>query len=295
MASIIAMAADEIRMPSNTWLMIHNPWSMTMGDKEELRKMADILEKMEGHAIQAYRLHSKLKENEIANLMNAETWMDGKEAVEKGFAEVLLDEVQIAASVNNTSKLKAPAAAMAWVKADATEIPASDPEKKPEEADKSTGGTDNGTDTTKTDAASEGNQTPSVETKPEDGTAKPPENKTPEAAATVSPEIMAKIDAAYDEGEAVGYAKAMKEAGIDTLKSQIQAREDENKLLKEQISGFETRLNKLGSGLNASSSSAEIAPASWEEALKKYDYADARKKFPALYAEYRDNQRKSRK
>lgn len=299
MASIIAMAADEIHMPSNTWLMIHNPWSMTMGDKEELRKMADILEKMEGHAVQAYKLHSKLGEEEIAALMNAETWMDGKEAVEKGFAEVLLDEVQIAASVHNSKKLKAPAAAMAWVKAETTETPTpateEKTEKETEKPEETTGGTENGTETAKADTGTEGAEKTIEQAKPADAAAKLAESKAPEAAATLPPEIMAKIDAAYDEGEAVGFAQAMKEAGVDVLKAQIQARDEENKKLKDQMAEYDVRLSKLGSGLNASSSSSEVAPATWEEALKKFDYAEARKKFPALYTEYRQKQRNSRK
>ena len=115
MGSIIAMAADEIRMPANTWMMIHNPWSMAAGEKEDLRRMADVLESMESHAVRAYMRHTDKSEDEIRAMMDAETWMDGEQAVEMGFADVLLDEVQIAASVTEDHKLNAPAAALAWV------------------------------------------------------------------------------------------------------------------------------------------------------------------------------------
>lgn len=313
MASIIAMAADEIHMPSNTWMMIHNPWSLAMGDKEELRKMADILEKMEGHAVKAYQQHSKLSEKEITDLMNAETWMDGTEAVAKGFAEVVTDELQIAANVNNMKKLKAPSAAMVWVKAEeATPAPAPAVEETPKPAETPAEGTDNnGTQTSEDPAGAQESAKQAEETKSTDGTAaaQPPETK-PAASGVpgISPEMMAKIDAAYDEGEAVGYDKGKKEVGAvlkvenDQLKASVQAKDQEISSLKaavtekdQKISAFDSRLSKLGSGLNASNMAEDAAPATFEEALKKYDWAVARKKFPALYQAYRDSQKKSRK
>ena len=44
MGSIIAMAADKVIMPENSWLMIHNPWTVAMGDADDLRDMADIID-----------------------------------------------------------------------------------------------------------------------------------------------------------------------------------------------------------------------------------------------------------
>lgn len=101
MASVIAMAGDEIIMPENAFLMIHNPWTVAIGDAAELRKNAELLDKMKVSIISAYRRSGKTDE-ELAALMDAETWMDGCEAVEMGFANRTTDALKVAASVDLT-------------------------------------------------------------------------------------------------------------------------------------------------------------------------------------------------
>jgi ATP-dependent protease ClpP protease subunit len=103
MASVVAMAGDEIVMPENAFMMIHNPWTVAIGDAEELRKNADLLDKMKVSIISAYRRSGK-KDEEIAALMDAETWMDGKEAVAMGFANRTTEALKMAAAVD-VSKL----------------------------------------------------------------------------------------------------------------------------------------------------------------------------------------------
>jgi len=102
MASIIAMAGDTITMPENALMMIHNPWGQAMGDSEELRKTADVLDKMKKALLSAYVNKSGRSEGEIDALMTAETWMTGVEAVEMGFADQVTDEVMLAASFDVT-------------------------------------------------------------------------------------------------------------------------------------------------------------------------------------------------
>lgn len=104
MASVIAMAGDTITMPENALMMIHNPWGGAMGDADELRKTADVLDKMKTALVSAYVNKTGLDDTEIANLMTAETWMTGAEALEKGFATQITDEVNLQASFD-TSKL----------------------------------------------------------------------------------------------------------------------------------------------------------------------------------------------
>jgi ATP-dependent Clp endopeptidase proteolytic subunit ClpP len=104
MASVIAMAGDTITMPENALMMIHNPWGGASGDAEELRKTADILDKMKSALISAYAIKTGKESDEIASLMDAETWMTGSEAVELGFATQVSAEVQLAASFD-VSKL----------------------------------------------------------------------------------------------------------------------------------------------------------------------------------------------
>lgn len=97
MASVIAMAADRIVMPENALMMIHNPWTVSYGDAEQLRKDADLLDKVKASLISAYRRSGK-SDDEIAALMDAETWFTGEEAVAAGFADEVEAAIPLAAS-----------------------------------------------------------------------------------------------------------------------------------------------------------------------------------------------------
>jgi len=99
-ASLIAMAGDEIIMPANSMMMIHNAWAYMAGNKEELRKMADELEKVDGLLVDTYVKRTGLDRDEIADMMLNETWFTGTEAVEKGFATQVEDSVKMAASLD---------------------------------------------------------------------------------------------------------------------------------------------------------------------------------------------------
>lgn len=102
MASVIAMAGDTITMPENALMMIHNPWGGAMGDADEMRKTADVLDKMKTALISAYASKTGLGDEEISAMMDAETWMTGAEAAELGFADQTSAEVKIAASFDTT-------------------------------------------------------------------------------------------------------------------------------------------------------------------------------------------------
>ena len=96
-ASIILLAGDKVRMAENAFLMIHNPWSMAEGDATDLRKTADVLEKMEMQIAEVYaqsmmkRKGMRYQDALAASLqyMAAETWFTAKEAKDIG----LIDEV----------------------------------------------------------------------------------------------------------------------------------------------------------------------------------------------------------
>ena len=100
-ASLIAMAGDEIVMPRNSMLMIHNAWAMTAGNATELRKMADELDKIDGVLRSTYVAKTGLDEAEIAEMMANETWFTANDAIEKGFANTLEESVKIAASLDD--------------------------------------------------------------------------------------------------------------------------------------------------------------------------------------------------
>ena len=97
MASVIAMAADSISIPSNAFLMIHNPSGMVWGDAEDMQDMAALLNKLRDSLLSAYTTKTGMTDAAIIEMMDAETWLTGKEAVEMGFADVLTDEVKAAA------------------------------------------------------------------------------------------------------------------------------------------------------------------------------------------------------
>ena len=87
MASVIAMAGDKVYIADNALIMIHNPWTMSMGDSEELRKQADLLDKLKGALITAYEKKTGLSREELEEMMDKETWLDAVEAVALGFAD----------------------------------------------------------------------------------------------------------------------------------------------------------------------------------------------------------------
>lgn len=99
-ASLIAMAGDEIIMPQNSMMMIHNAWTIAMGNATDLRDMAEQLDKVDGLLVDTYAQRTGLDRDEIADMMANETWLTGKEAVDKGFATQLEDGKQIAASID---------------------------------------------------------------------------------------------------------------------------------------------------------------------------------------------------
>ena len=106
MASVIAMAGDEIHMAANALLMIHNPWTMSMGGAEQLRKDADLLDKMEANIRTSYG-RSNLSAEELDAAMDAETYFTAEEALEKGFIDVISDANLAAASIGDMETLKA--------------------------------------------------------------------------------------------------------------------------------------------------------------------------------------------
>lgn len=92
-ASMIAMAGDEVVIPKNAFLMIHRASGAAMGTAADMKKMADVLEKIESGIASAYIAKTGRDAEEIQALMEAETWMNGEEAVALGFADRVTDPV----------------------------------------------------------------------------------------------------------------------------------------------------------------------------------------------------------
>jgi ATP-dependent protease ClpP protease subunit len=98
MASVIAMAGEPVYMADNALLMIHNPWTVSMGESKDLRKEADLLDKLKVNLRNAYVRKTGINAEEIGAMMDAETWLDAVEAVALGFADAIEEGVAAAAT-----------------------------------------------------------------------------------------------------------------------------------------------------------------------------------------------------
>lgn len=96
-ASVIAMAGDEIAIAANGMMMIHDPWAFALGTAAEMRKMADSLDKVGETILGTYARRTGGDEAEIKAMMADETWLTAEEALELGFADTIGAEVAMAA------------------------------------------------------------------------------------------------------------------------------------------------------------------------------------------------------
>lgn len=98
MASVIAMSGSPVFIADNALLMIHNPWTVSAGDSEQLRKEADLLDKLKSTLVNAYTRKTGMDQAQIAEMMDNETWLDAVEAVALGFADAIEEGVAAAAT-----------------------------------------------------------------------------------------------------------------------------------------------------------------------------------------------------
>ncbi|MCX8984202.1 ClpP-like prohead protease/major capsid protein fusion protein [Citrobacter portucalensis] len=101
MASVIAMVGDRVIMPENALMMIHKPWGISGGNANDMREYADLLDKMENVLIPAYVQKTGKSKEDIAAMLEEETWMDGRECVAQGFADELLPAVSAMACIES--------------------------------------------------------------------------------------------------------------------------------------------------------------------------------------------------
>ncbi len=127
-ASIIALAGDEIKIGEGALYMVHLPWTFAYGNRMELDNTVSRLMDVEEQMVSIYAKKTGLDRSEIKALLEAETWLDADQAIEKGFVDSKVDEsIPIAASAieskwivrkpkNYNSELKAVDAAKADLK-----------------------------------------------------------------------------------------------------------------------------------------------------------------------------------
>lgn len=97
-ATIITCAGDTIRIADNALFMVHNPWSIELGDAKAMRAMADALDRIRDSIVATYQWVSSLSAEAIQALMDATTWMDASQAVASGFATEVVSGVEAAAA-----------------------------------------------------------------------------------------------------------------------------------------------------------------------------------------------------
>ncbi len=99
-ASVIAMAATDIRISEAGFLMVHNAWGVAIGNAEEMRTMASLLDKTTGSIRDVYVARTGNTADAVRAWMDGETWFSASEAVASGFADTVVDNLRIAARVD---------------------------------------------------------------------------------------------------------------------------------------------------------------------------------------------------
>jgi|TARA_B100002052_G_C15887171_1_gene602089 ATP-dependent Clp endopeptidase proteolytic subunit ClpP len=105
MGSVIALAADNVVMAENSLFMIHNAWGGAMGEASEMRKTANLLEKISNEIADIYVKKTKLPYDKVKDMMDEETWLNADEALELGFVDSISDAIKVAAKYD-VSKFK---------------------------------------------------------------------------------------------------------------------------------------------------------------------------------------------
>ena len=94
-ATLITCAGDTVKMPKNALFMIHNPSTIAMGDSEEMRKQADVLEKYKNSITETYLQKVNIDKEKLSELMDNETWLNAEEALEYGFIDEITENTDI--------------------------------------------------------------------------------------------------------------------------------------------------------------------------------------------------------
>ena len=94
-ATLITCAGDTVRMPKNALFMIHNPSTIAMGDSEEMRKQADVLEKYKNSITETYLQKVNIDKEKLSELMDNESWLSAEEALKYGFIDEIIENADI--------------------------------------------------------------------------------------------------------------------------------------------------------------------------------------------------------
>lgn len=116
MASVVACACRKLIFDEASFFMIHNPWGFAIGDADELRHEASVLDVMKKACLSFYRGKFAGSEEDLAKLMDEETWYTGKECQDNGFAcEVKPSDMKAAAAFSSKKFVNIPDGAKAFL------------------------------------------------------------------------------------------------------------------------------------------------------------------------------------
>lgn len=90
-ASVIAMAGDKIEMGLGSMLMIHNSWGVVVGNQDDMREAADTFAEFDAAMADIYAARTGQKNDDVAAMMKAETWLRAERAIDAGFADATFD------------------------------------------------------------------------------------------------------------------------------------------------------------------------------------------------------------
>lgn len=91
-ATILTSACDIVKMPKNALFMVHNPWTISIGDKNNLNKTIDTLDKVKDSILESYIDKTGQDKEILSKLMDDETWLNAEEALKYGFIDEIVDE-----------------------------------------------------------------------------------------------------------------------------------------------------------------------------------------------------------
>lgn len=106
-ATLVALAADEVRMADNGMFMIHEPWTVSMGNSAELLKKSDLLDTIAQQIVGIYTRKTGADPDTVREWMRAETWYTAEQALAAGFVDVIDEPMKMAALIShNLSQFK---------------------------------------------------------------------------------------------------------------------------------------------------------------------------------------------
>jgi len=94
-ATYVALAADEVRMSDGALFMIHKAWTLQIGNADEMRDQADLLDKVDDAIVKDYQRKTGIDQDQITDWMSAETWFTADEAKEHGFIDKIYEGEEV--------------------------------------------------------------------------------------------------------------------------------------------------------------------------------------------------------